>query len=516
MWKVLLSILVGLFLLLYYQWNILRYYSVYQQPMTTVQDSGTPPSNMANDQDPFQNQDPSDCSFRNYPLHRYYNVSLPDTHLLPFLWQAKYIRGHIPFVINPPNVRKLCVTTSHWESIEPPRRAFSDGQNPSIVSLKPDMRLDPRTLEPFARVYGDRLADMYIASLLFGDSQCRWNMTQKDLQTYQFSSLTEPPSKRTLILLLDSQLKLMNRVTLTLERDADWGTTKRKIAPGPTRSIVEFDDLRFFFYNRTIHVLYRNGPVFGYDRQVQNPLHFERDDTGGEVRAYVKASETFLICCGRNIAFLPQTSSLSPSLLAMTWVDPLTIVDVTDNIYTHNDTIKPTARRIMSTPHSSGIHGTNGYLLPYGENEQELLGIAHFHRPEGRDSSEYARHGHHYTHAFFTIGYKYESKEYQLMRLSNEFVFASQCKMQDTVETRDIGDVIQFGSGLDISYDGRIVMSYGINDCEGGVFFLEQTQLEGMLVSVKGEGDTNMEVGDLMKLAYDRATSWREAPTGRV
>lgn len=52
-------------------------------------------------------------------------------------------------------------------------------------------------------------------------------------------------------------------------------------------------------------MLYRNGPLFGYQDQIQNPLHFEvvgNDDNGGgawdgsswygdgEVFAYVKAS----------------------------------------------------------------------------------------------------------------------------------------------------------------------------------------------------------------------------------
>jgi hypothetical protein len=63
--------------------------------------------------------------------------------------------------------------------------------------------------------------------------------------------------------------------------------------------------------------------MFGYNDQVQNRLHFERSSQEGFV-AYVKASETITVCCGRNMAFFtePANDTGSPeSLKLLTWVD---------------------------------------------------------------------------------------------------------------------------------------------------------------------------------------------------
>ena len=59
--------------------------------------------------------------------------------------------------------------------------------------------------------------------------------------------------------------------------------------------------------------------------------------------------------------------------------------------------VKENIRRFLkSKTKKSHIHGTNGYMVPL-HSTSELLGIAHFHRPEGRGESDYARHGHHYS-----------------------------------------------------------------------------------------------------------------------
>ncbi len=158
---------------------------------------------------------------------------------------------------------------------------------------------------------------------------------------------------------------------------------------------------------------------------------------------------------------------------------------------THNNFI----RRKLSDKKKSNIHGTNGFLIPL-ENTSELLGIAHFHRPDKRDTSDYALHGHHYSHAFFTVARNKEGK-YKLNRLSNEFVFRT---MSPLSSPRGDADIIQFAAGLDLigsDTDGKLLVSYGINDCEGAAFYLDMQEVQHLLQNV-AEGQ---EVVDLMKKA---------------
>merc|ERR1712157_425601 len=114
----------------------------------------------------------------------------------------------------------------------------------------------------------------------------------------------------------------------------------------------------------------------------QNKLHF--DDPN---KVYLNAEESIPLDGGRNFAMFQRKQDL----MALTWVDPVTVVTVG----TKDKPINPKGKK-------STIHGTNGMLVPTFNNT-ELLGIAHFHRPEDRKTSDYARHGHHYTHAFYTI-----------------------------------------------------------------------------------------------------------------
>ncbi len=169
--------------------------------------------------------------------------------------------------------------------------------------------------------------------------------------------------------------------------------------------------------------------------QVQNPIHFKVTE-GNKIEAFIKASETFTICCGRNIAFiseLPDSSRTAGNeLRALTWIDPVTTEMVNplpnaaattsrrlmDDNTNHGESTKSVhtnferrngehvvetfpveeniRRFLKSSSKKSHIHGTNGYMVPL-HSTSELLGIAHFHRPEGRDQSHYARHGHHYS-----------------------------------------------------------------------------------------------------------------------
>jgi hypothetical protein len=62
------------------------------------------------------------------------------------------------------------------------------------------------------------------------------------------------------------------------------------------------------------------------------------------------------------------------------------------------------------------------------------------------------------------------------------------------------GDVIQFTSGLDLigsDVDGRLLLSYGINDCEAATFFMSMDRVQELLnVNDIVEGN---EVVNLMK-----------------
>jgi hypothetical protein len=121
--------------------------------------------------------------------------------------------------------------------------------------------------------------------------------------------------------------------------------------------------------------------------------------------AVIKASESFSVCCGRNIAFISEipekesTLLTSSELIALTWIDPVTTETVTSTnaiVAKRNLMESHAQRRRLGTQKKSSIHGTNGYLVPL-PSSSELLGVAHFHRPENRDQSDYARHGHHYS-----------------------------------------------------------------------------------------------------------------------
>lgn len=534
------------------------------------------------------------CNFRTYKPKRYYK--LDDSKREDFLSDADYIRGKLPFVLNPrskmntsdiitngdgndngesdsgssdsPSThplmpKKLCIDTSEWEKdIQDGFWPFSDGQNPSIVSLssnvydldQPKPRIDPITIEPLKHLYDEEIHDhdhninkLYVGLLLFGDSQCRWNLSSEELAERKFSPLDHPPSKRSMVILYSAKMDVITSTVLKLERDADWGGKRKNVKKKENgdgsfeKEIVELDDARLFFHNGQLHVLYRNGPFYGYEMQVQNPIHFETVN-GNKLEAFIKASETFTVCCGRNIAFISElpimTNSLEGNekeqtegqnenntnknrvdeLLALTWIDPVTTEVITPPVASITSTsrrllhdggnvvnneqgpeennnkissdknvidlmpVKEDVRRFLKGKKKSHIHGTNGYMLPL-HSSYELMGIAHFHRPEGRDSSEYAKHGHHYTHAFFTIQLSSETNKYVLKRLSNEFIF-----MAPSSEDDQTGDVIQFTSGLDLigsDKNGKLLISYGINDCEAASFFIGMEEVQNLLIDVE-------------------------------
>ena len=197
----------------------------------------------------------------------------------------------------------------------------------------------------------------------------------------------------------------------------------------------------------------------------------------------------------------------NPTLRALTWVDPVTVVDVDlagvavkmkdrrllELEQPFSDQQPPGNRRLGGESQSpkSNIHGTNGYMVPL-PSSGELLGLAHFHRPEHRQASDYALHGHHYTHSFFTIA-RDSGGSFKLKRLSNEFAFRSM-----STHSASDADIIQFASGLDVvgsDNNGQLIISYGINDCEGAVVAMPMEKLQQMLVEV----EQGQEVVELMQ-----------------
>ena len=146
---------------------------------------------------------------------------------------------------------------------------------------------------------------------------------------------------------------------------------------------------------------------------------------------------------------------------------------------------KKLARRLSENKgRVSHFHGTNAFMVPFGD--LELLGTGHFHRPPGRGKNDYARFGHHYTHAFFTITAK---PPHRLKRLSPEFVLASKSNKHG-----DDADIIQFASGLEV--DGKdVILAYGINDCEGAAVYVDRAVVDGLLRAVPD----GMQVVDLLE-----------------
>jgi len=426
-------------------------------------------------------QQDSKCTFRENPARRYYGLANPQNQP-DFLKGADYIRGVSPVIIRG-NDRdhKLCVDQSEWlgkDYHKKKDRPFSDGTNPSLLALESHAKDVP----VFKEIQQNYKSARYIATIGMTNGQCSWKDTEEDIKEFSISREQKPSTVRTVIILLDDNMQTVKQATLMVEIDAYWG--KRMKGPQYAdnfkqtlkRSIEEFDDARLFIHDGELWVLFRNGKRFGYVQQALNKVHI--DDRN---QPYVKASETKVLCCGRNMAMMSKPGQL----MTLTWIDPMTVmnVDVKDPKQDFKD---PKS----NNPKKSHIHGTNGFMIPL-TSTSEYLGIGHFHRPTNRDTSDYARHGHHYTHTFFTVS---AEAPYKLRRLSNEFVFGSQSARKNL---KDDADIIQFASGLELiggEKDGQLLISFGINDCEGATMVLDMKAVQKMLIKV-GHGK---EVVDLM------------------
>ena len=418
-----------------------------------------------------------------------------------FLKDGLYIRGEYPIILDGQGIgsaNKICVDHSSWDtSIAQGKRPFVDAQNPSVMSLRLTVgpnrnqpRLDKQNVMPLLSKYGEsRLNNMYIASVTVGNGQCRWKETPEEVKRFRISDVEKAPTVHGELLILDENMERIYQTSIKLLSDAKWGKMKRT----DKKVLVELDDTRLFFFNGEPWLFYRNGGNLGYDKQAHSPLHLETNGNG-EIEAFIKASEMVPLCCGRNMSIIAQEGS--SSMKALTWVDPVTVKEfgpLTENggrrLSTESE-VDHHARRLKGM--KSDIHGTNGFMVPI-PSKREFLGIAHFHRPEGRGKNPYARHGHHYTHAFFTIS---DEAPYYLTRISNEFLFKSQSSQDGT---KDDGDIIQFAGSVDMvgenDTDGQLLISYGINDCEGAIILIDMHVIDTMLQKVT-KGD---EVVSLMK-----------------
>lgn len=397
--------------------------------------------------------DTSTCSFRHYPPRRYYGLTGADQP--DFLSQAEYIYGELPSLLSTSfQMEKLCVNQADWLTKEDDGRLpFADGTNPSILHVE-RLKETPH--------YNELLDQgvTYIATICMTNSQCQWKDTEEEVEEYKLSKRDKPNTVLTVLLLLNADFKVLQETTIAMQRDAVWGN--RKLRPEPDGSggfattVRALDDARLFVYMGKVWVSYRDGKAFGYDKQVLNPLHID----GTSVT--IKASETVSFCCGRNMALMTPAENLQ----SLTWVDPVTVIDV--------HTISETHRRLLrdgDKKKKSHVHGTNAFMVPFGDDE--LLGMAHFHRPFDRNENEYARFGHHYTHAFFTIS---SSPPFRLKRLSAELLLPSKHHPDD-------GEIIQFISGLEVHTD-KVVLAWGINDCEGAAGTIDVSVVEGMLRDV--------------------------------
>lgn len=434
---------------------------------------------------------------RAYPAMKYYGRSAatqPD-----FLTKnAAYVRGEPPSLLPHAFRTKLCVHTEEWETglRSSDRLPFSDGQNPSVLALRradESERIDP-VPPPLRRSYDeDVLATMFAAVVYVGGAQCAYGLSAAEKAERRASPLDAPPTLRALFLLLDEDFTTKEQTTVLLEHDVPkWG----KKAMGNDRSkksVQQLDDPRLFLHRGELWVLYRNGKAFGYDKQLHNRLRFGTTANGG-LEVYVRASETVTSCCGRNMAMISSPASdHDVPLRTVTWVDPFTVETVDAPSF---GTEQRRRRLGREKKKKSDVHGTNGYMVPFGDDD-ELLGIAHFHRPEHRAKSDYALHGHHYTHAFFTMS---TEEPHTLRSMSNEFLFRS---LGGDGDHDDDGEVIQFASGVDVlrSDNGRdeVLLSYGVNDCESAVLKVDAEVVRDMLQRV----EPGQEVADLMAVRKD-------------
>ena len=441
------------------------------------------------------------CPFRRYPPHRYYelnNAQQPD-----FLTTStEYIHGTWPRILpDTTTAVKLCVDQTAWRQKQQSDNSlpFADGTNPSLLSVARLQKLvqqqsSSSSLSQFLEKLPPNVA--WIATVCMTNSQCAWKDTPAQVQLFRLSNQDKPDTVQTVLLLLDQNFAVVQQSTIRLHINHDWGK-RVKYKQQDRTQIVALDDARLFVHDGAVWVSYREGPGFGYESQVLNPLHFTWNHADGSnaLDVTLVASETSFFCCGRNMALMENLQNPS-QLMSLTWVDPVTVewVNTTaqpvppppkkrqmnnDHRRRLTESSLSLGRRLGSAqtnkPHKSHIHGTNAFML-HIPAANVFLGVAHFHRPNDRQSNPYARFGHHYTHAFYTVS---AGPPFELRGLSAEFVYSATAAAADA-------EIIQFSSGLELSPDGQsIVLAYGINDCEAAVTTVPWSTVQSWLQPVQ-------------------------------
>jgi len=347
------------------------------------------------------------------------------------------------------------------------------------------------------------------------NSQCSWGEDSLEEQIeYNLSMQKEPSTVRTVLLIVNKNFETISEATIKTKIDVLFGGRRnaRPVKPNNQLRIFALDDGRLFTHNGQIWISYREGKLFGYEKQVLNKLHFNFTTSSSTTTSTktksvptsenaltvtLLASETETLCCGRNMALIDNVKT--DQLQALTWVDPVTVVEVDtkktdgENNNINNDYQKQ--RRLVAhdedvtekklqeqkkkesnkkkNKKESHFHGTNGFMVHLSERN-EYLGIGHFHRPPGREKNDYARFGHHYTHAFFTIS---DTSPFYLKRLSSELLLPSHAHTDDA-------EIIQFWSGLERIDVSTLALAYGVNDCEGAATYLDLAVVEDLLLDV--------------------------------
>lgn len=418
----------------------------------------------------------SACPLRRYPPHRYYDIG--KNSKVPDFLKGEYIYGAWPVILETSPPLKLCVDQSAWLS-NTRTLPFADGTNPSILTID-------RTEAHFAK-FGNAVGlreayptARYLATACMTNSQCRWKDSGKELIDYHLSNRSEPEVVLTVLLLLDADLRTLAQHTLEVVLDSDWGKRVQKATENgvAVRHRPALDDTRLFLHSGQVWVSYREGRGFGWDAQVLNPIRFT---SMSPMTAELRASDTTSFCCGRNMALMENLEDAS-ALQSLTWVDPVTVQAV--NTSPMSRRLEVDHRRLKDTKHKSHIHGTNAFMV-YLPTEDQFIGIGHFHRPPDREQNPYARFGHHYTHAWFTIS---AHPPYRLVGLSAEFVLPS-------AHDRSDAEIIQFASGLELDGDD-LVIAYGINDCEAAVVRIPWVTVKGTLRPI----EQGMQVVNYMQL----------------
>ena len=264
------------------------------------------------------------CFFRKYPPHRYY-YSEQASELPPFLSTSEYIRGKAPIILNTEPPKKICVDEP-WEIDRFDwRLPFSDGFNPSIVSLS-SAGLTSIAIAPLQDFFGREAVDgMFIAFLRFGDSFCSYRDNDKtkemyNLSTHRWLGLGERRGlEPTIAVILDSKLEWVAQSIVMVELDADFGVGKenggrvdvtkmQKLSgSGGKYKFVHvakrLDDIRVFVNQGFLWISYY-GPDYGFDNGniVMNKVHFDRSPKdSSKVYLYIRASEVEVACCGVSL-----------------------------------------------------------------------------------------------------------------------------------------------------------------------------------------------------------------------